>query len=330
MFREFIEDSFSHCIAWSVFLRACNNSKRSKKIRKISPCTKEVSSVRSFHLELQANNRRVKSSRLHLLVDSEEHFTLRSSAERKDPKNGKKLWRAKRQKQRKEEEGENKGKKIEKEISVWTQVAMDRSTGERSGQEGEKKGRKVDVSSIRKRLIRRDRCSLRCERLLHSNQYDTRTPGFYICMKRGTTHYRRIPATKSCRWSVPLFLCLSLVYKKRTRFHRWKSETSLRKRRPETRATCYSFDSERTNERLHGWAIDVDSRIIQIIYRFFSQFNRLQLLLLIFEIIHFDVRIHLNNFPLDSDSDTRVLLRAKADTRYVFYIITKRMETQIE
>lgn len=220
MFREFIEDSVSHRIAWSVFLRTCNNFRRSKKIRKIARCTKKVSSVRSFHLELHANNQRVKSSRLHLLVDSEEPSALRSSVETTDPKNGKELWCTKRQKQRKEEEGENKGKKIEKEISVSTQVALDRSTGERSGQEGEKKGRKVDVSSIRKCLIRRDRGSLRCERLLHSNQYDTRTPGFYICMKRGTTHYRRIPATKSCRWAVPLFLCLSLflallAYKKR-------------------------------------------------------------------------------------------------------------------
>lgn len=221
MFTEFTEDSFSHRIAWSVSLRTCDNFKRSKKIRKIATCTKKVSSVRSFHLELHASNQRVKSSRLHLLVDSEEPSALRSSAETIDLKNGKKLWCTKRQKQRKEDERENKGKKIEKEISVSTQVALDRSTGERSGQEGEKKGRKVDVSSIRKRLIRRDRGSLRCERLLHSNQYDTRTPGFYICMKRGTTHYRRIPATKSCRWAVPLFLCLSLflallAYKKRT------------------------------------------------------------------------------------------------------------------
>lgn len=39
----------------------------------------------------------------------------------------------------------------------------------------------------------------------------------------------------------------------------------------------------------------------------FPEFNRSQLLLLIFEIIHFDVRGNLNNFPLDSDSDTQVL-----------------------
>lgn len=60
--------------------------------------------------------------------------------------------------------------------------------GRRSGldKRGEKKRRKVDVSSVRKRLIRRDRGSLRCERLLHSNQYDTRTPsGFCICITRG-------------------------------------------------------------------------------------------------------------------------------------------------
>lgn len=49
-----------------------------------------------------------------------------------------------------------------------------------------KKGRKVDVSSVRKRLIRRDRGSLRCERLLHSKSIrHTHTGLLYICMKRG-------------------------------------------------------------------------------------------------------------------------------------------------
>lgn len=61
-----------------------------------------------------------------------------------------------------------------------------------------KKGRKVDVSSVRKRLIRRDRGSLRCERLLHSKSIrHTHTGLLYICMKRGAQNYRRILATCS-------------------------------------------------------------------------------------------------------------------------------------
>lgn len=46
---------------------------------------------------------------------------------------------------------------------------------------------KVNVSSVRERLIRRDRDSPRCERFLHSNQYSTysytysRNPRTYIC-----------------------------------------------------------------------------------------------------------------------------------------------------
>lgn len=41
--------------------------------------------------------------------------------------------------------------------------------------ERESRDIKVDVSSVRERLIRHDRDSVRCERLLHSNQYSTHT-----------------------------------------------------------------------------------------------------------------------------------------------------------
>lgn len=83
--------------------------------------------------------------------------------------------------------------------------------------ERKKKGRKVDVSSVRKRLIRRDRGSLRCERLLHSNQYDTRTPGFYICMKRGTLHYCRIPAVyEKLSMNRAFLFCLPLSFPPRS------------------------------------------------------------------------------------------------------------------
>ena len=110
-----------------------------------------------------------------------------SNAERKERKGGgsfagrgkKKIKKTKRGKRKKIGEKERVG--LDRSRSTRDQSGQEGEKGKKEGEEGkERKGRKVDVSSVRKRLIRRDRGSLRCERLLHSNQYDTRTPGFYI------------------------------------------------------------------------------------------------------------------------------------------------------
>ena len=101
---------------------------------------------------------------------------------------------------------------------------------EKGEREKNKKGRKVDVSSVRKRLIRRDRGSLRCERLLHSESIrHTHTGLLYICMKRGAQNYRRVLATNTL--FLPFFFpspSLPPFSRPKRSRNRRKSEVSVR------------------------------------------------------------------------------------------------------
>lgn len=124
-----------------------------------------------------------KLSRVHIV----ESFRGERTYEMKKKKK-KKNWRSFKDTKRKEKKKQI-GKRSPYMVASW--IVGERWKWTRGGREERrkkknKKGRKVDVSSVRKRLIRRDRGSLRCERLLHSKSIrHTHTGLLYICMKRG-------------------------------------------------------------------------------------------------------------------------------------------------
>lgn len=135
-------------------------------------------------VKLCANNPHLwKLSRVHIV----ESFRSERTYEMKKKKK-KKNWRSFKDTKRKEKKKQI-GKRSPYMVASW--IVGERWKWTRGGREERrkkknKKGRKVDVSSVRKRLIRRDRGSLRCERLLHSKSIrHTHTGLLYICMKRG-------------------------------------------------------------------------------------------------------------------------------------------------
>lgn len=111
-------------------------------------------------------------------------------------------------------------------VLVAVRHSSKRTVKERKKKERRRESRyKVDVSSVRKRLIRRDRDSLRCERLLHSNQYSThsytysRNPRAYMCNTRIAVR-RIMPRVKIADVNITSLVGIFSVYAVRIRQQR--------------------------------------------------------------------------------------------------------------